>query len=284
MRYHALVGAPLTATVVLAAGSAACTLPFDPSLLVDGSTSDGLPNVCPELGSGLVPQFSQVRNRFIPENLYLYNLDEGGSRAVAWRVNTQEIVEGPADKTGVMIPSGLGQANNPHLSPEGDQLFAVNDTTIVIHDRVGEAWAPVVTIPANLEVFGTISAPTRAGTSRRMLRSQRAVGLEELDESSTPPWSLVRAHALADLGVTSADHPALSPDGLRLVFRGATAPETRGAYYADRTSIDQPFGRATMIPLPSTGSVPDATLSPYMTSDCRKLYLYMLSEVYLFEW
>ena len=225
------------------------------------------PFACP--APGIAPQFgSTLHDTFIQCAQYSVSSSAG----VAMAMCSAGVSFGPIDQMPLAIaPQPMGTIERAMLAPEGDRAFiqsfdtGTNTGNVVEYTRGSNgAWGPGSTVVAGLGSGLPISNPTRATAARHCVYST-VNGLYELVETGTGSWSQVSVHTLAELGLGSIGYPSLSEDGLRLVI-GGTAQGQAGIWYADRPTLDAPFGTATELFPGASG------LSPFMTSDCARLY------------
>jgi len=241
----------------------------------------GNPNpTCPAMGAA-PPTFASSLIEILPRRCFSYTFSADVDLAVALCAdnNVLAIEEGPID--GALTPSTIALTigenfQTPSLAPEGDLLivrqFGGGANRFSAYRRAGTGWAwhrDVIDVPDDFLV--TVGVPSR-GPSRRILVGGEA-GLRELVEDPDG-WRVHAETPWAALGVTFGAHPNLSEDGTRMTFL-ASSPSPARMMYADRASLDEPFGAAREIP-----SLPEVTVGGFLTDDCGRFYFGGLSSVF----
>jgi hypothetical protein len=182
----------------------------------------------------------------------------------------------------------------PSLVPEGDEVFFTsfdNSTSTFVPQHLvrgaGGAWtaSSLVISPPLATVESTLGNATRRGPPRRMLAldfdTERV--LQELEEMPTGEWMRVRTYRELDvLSARSIASPWLSSDGLRMMFVVFQIVDMNAVdehlYYADRASLDDPFGAPRPI-----ASAPPNLRTPFLTDDCARLYFGGLDQILYLE-
>ena len=160
----------------------------------------------------------------------------------------------------------------PALRPDGLELFARDPYTGTISSSTfaGGAWSAPATVAAPFPAFACPSTPVAFGANgdlRMMIWD--ATFVQEYARSNGT-WAAV-GPMLSPTELVGApvtlNTPQLTDDGLTLVIVGqATQPAT--VYYAQRPSLDAAFV------LPATAMLSGVNaIAPYLTTDCRELYV-----------
>ncbi|MFN0251049.1 MAG: hypothetical protein ACKV2T_29510 [Kofleriaceae bacterium] len=191
-------------------------------------------------------------------------------------VSEGPIGAGTSNAVLITLPAGE-TALDPRLAPSGDLLFA-RSVAIVSRIRAfrrgGNSWAiePASTagLPMELATNVNFASPPSASPDRRLMLHRGADGATVFTEyrDNAGTWTMVRDYQPNDLGVGTFEHPNMTPDGLHLVYIGATA--VGGAnkiWHATRASTATPFDAPVII------DVDSADLSyPHLAADCSRLY------------
>jgi hypothetical protein len=265
-----MMGWMLPCVALLACGCNT-VLGLEPTVLGDGSLKS-----CPPIGETPVYTSFPIQ---VATSTVNYTFDEARTIAVGAR-SGMGIVEAPVDSDAFVIADLDRESgeilDQPALAPEGDELFVrrrLGLTTIydLLHyTRDGARWRRVGTLPIPIGGQDEFSVPTRRGDTRRLVvHAGGAVEefreYEELDGT----WSFVRSYTRSDLGVVMFSDLNITPDGLRLVFRGNDVSifSDGKLMFADRPDLASPFSAArVMLDLPGD------LFYPFMTPECRRLY------------
>jgi len=238
------------------------------------------PFACPPLGAK-PPRFANTLHQ-IPRNCAEYSASPstGLATVLCQEISGYRIEEGPlegpfAPSAGIDAAPGLSIAH-PRLAPEGDELFVVQAPSgaatgaIVVYARETDgSWrhAYELALAFPLAPSARIGRVSR-GPRRRMMLDTFDGFAYELEIDRTGATHEVARYDASKLGggTYTEAAPNLSADGLRMVYDtyGATTPFFMG--YADRSSIDLPFGPP--FELETVPAVPD----PVMTEDCSRIY------------
>lgn len=89
----------------------------------------------------------------------------------------------------------------------------------------------------------------------------------ELVEQAPRVWHMINMYVPSELGGTSIRHPALTPDGLRLVYVA-----TVGTVDEIMTATRDTNGRFVPDPGPVFSDPTNGVNTPYLTADCKRLY------------
>lgn len=151
-----------------------------------------------------------------------------------------------------------------------EELIKVDDTT----------WQLGAPLPFGQTGNITVGTPS-AGPHRHVLEgTTNPTLLHELVDQEDGTWREVAQYTPGDLApdiIGASGSVELTPDGLRLVFRGQFDAFSGAIYYADRPSIDARFAPATRL-----DNVPDV-LDAYLTASCNKLYFSGAQRVFYME-
>jgi hypothetical protein len=228
---------------------------------------------------------------------YTVAVDSGRALARCSDGGLPYIAEGPVDTTPSQVLNDfddLVTVAAARIDPDGSAAIVIGtsaSTGQLVYRRyrrraIGSPWVYVVDLPAVVTTTALTSA-TR-GPNAHVIAVDN-VNVYELVEN-VASWTVARTTPLADLGITPADEPTITADGLRLLF--ARTLYTSGGviatvYYLERASIDAPFvGPPTDVPslVDYTSTSPTGTLLPtltgYMTPDCGRFYFSALSSVF----
>jgi hypothetical protein len=241
------------------------------------------PFACPPIGTP--PAFVRRYHQPFVQSCTMYIASLTASFATALchpDPETSIISEGPINEamtTSTFVPPNITLAN-PKLGPDGDVLLAHlaagSTNTIALYDRTGSTWTfrqDAYTLPLT-DPDAIPSTPMRNG-SFLTYTTNNGGEIHEIVHTSPGTWADKKKHTLTELGVsTVVDHIGLSPDGLRIVFRGATlSPVMYGIFYADRQRPLDPFNGAILLDLPNA-------TDPFMTEDCGRLYFDAIGTVF----
>lgn len=251
------------------------------------------PYACPPLGTA--PAFSRNYHQAVMQNCTGYSASPGADLAmsVCQLGGANEVIaDGPID--GAMTASVLvsppetpmiGQPS-PKIGPDGDVLLVrrfdtvKNKFLIALYERVSGTWVYRYDAYTPNQQFSAFpSTPTRGASARRFLLYV-GIGqgqLDEIVETSSGVWSKAASHTTAELAVATITDVNLSPDGLRIVFNGATAsPIAPAVLYADRARVGDPFDHAIALDVP-------AVHEPFMTEDCGRLYFDAIDTIFFVQ-
>lgn len=162
-----------------------------------------------------------------------------------------------------LTPIDLGPYVNVALAlaPEGNALFyTINTEPYVLKGALrGGAWLLDATVP-RATFAGTPSAD--AFGPRRVLVRERAESdlIAEFEDVAGHWTSVGEPHAVSATYV-----PALTPNGLTMVYAGADADGNPAVMAAQRSSTSEWFGTPTVL-LPGTFS------SAQLLGECKRLY------------
>ncbi len=246
------------------------------------------PFACPPIGS--TPQFAVLAHPVISQDCVEYTSSLSAAFGTAYCNGSGgggSIDEAPVDKTMTVIPNLVATASttylHPRLAPEGDQLFTqrydASGLAVAIFGRAGAGWtqASVVNHIGTASVTGAFrfGTPTR-GPARRMLVTDPGVGplIYEL-AFDAGAWKVDLTHdPVSELGVPGVLlPPALSPDGLRILFSVLTNSEIH-TMYSDRATIHDPF--RTAVRLVGVPNLSDG----FLTEDCARVYFSSVGSVF----
>jgi hypothetical protein len=234
-------------------------IPFDP--------------MCPAPGEG-PPIFADELHEVLSRDCRTYTTSAQTGRALAYcNEGLGGIEEGPIDgalSPATIIATPAGEyLTLPSLAPEGDLLYVKQQPPqglmyrVAEYRRTGSQWELEQEIASGTAEL-LVGVPS-AAPNRRIMMSDSSVpagGYREFSRDSGS-WVEVRTGLWSEIapGTFSGRSPSLSVDGLRLTFVSDRTP-----YYADRPSLDMPFGPAVAIK--SLGSVNDLFVSP----NCERAY------------
>ena len=267
----------------------ACNRIFDVGganiILSDARPYDGLvdaPFHCPATGTPL--QFSPVFRQVIQQNCRDYSTSTTTGMATASCTDddgvTFNIYQGLIDQpltlvsgTPPVTPS-LFEVSRPRLSPDGDQLFiqTLDFTTFdathgVYAPNADGSWSYVADLPVG--EYGSVSVPSRK-PDRHLLYFDGTPVVSEWSDQGIGAWSQLQT---LDLG-TNVRQVWLSPDGLRMLASVDSALSgTVTVLYADRATIDMPFGAPTTSSLASTSD-------EFVSEDCSRVYLSSIEMIF----
>ncbi|MEO8703793.1 MAG: hypothetical protein ABI867_27330 [Kofleriaceae bacterium] len=260
---------------------ASCELVFplsDRDAAVVTDVSADAASVCPAFGP---PVFLQNPRTIIGGvDCGNYTVSRSAERGMA--ICNAVIEEGPIDSAALAVSKIVVEAGQsvsaPRLSPEGDQVFVTSKATvdsllsIRIYQRTDETWlfadSPKVFPTAGAGTTVLASPPTRRAQSSRLVivelfQAPTSV-FQEFRDTENDGWSFVRSYGVSELAVTAMTQPALSADGLRLVFTANTGQ----VHYTARADLTQPFPPSFAIAIPNFA----VAQYPYLTEDCARLY------------
>lgn len=184
----------------------------------------------------------------------------------------------PATGYTTIISSAIVSYDAPRLSPGGNELYAVEDSS-GFYSLIRTTWvAPLMwSSPQPVELasgagfvlLAAGDAPSSVTTTnpRRMIIS-RTGGYDEYVEVTPTRWSRVSSVGASAFSVAFLGEGMLSPDGLRLAFRGQVGAANIGAYMVTRPDVATPFSPAALR-LPTE---PVNVSRPFLTDDCKHLY------------
>jgi hypothetical protein len=258
---------------------------------------DALPTGCPAIGTP--PQFSNKFDQVIDESCgdYIPSAVTGIALAHCSDIASSYIAVGPIDQplAAVDVPADpVVNVERPRLLPEGDGAYIVlnnydanNDDKFAEYRPIDAThWAFVADLNMPAAIFSGSTLPTYLGAPTRAPNRHVFVsggGLNDIDYTfhelalaGDGTWLEPGAPYIDGDLVASGllEAPNLTPDGLRMVFRGYAASGEVGIFYADRQTIDDRFTSATIL----TG-VPAAS-DAYMTEDCTRIYFTGLGSIF----
>jgi hypothetical protein len=282
---------------LLCLGLCGCNAVFglEATIPLDAQYFDAPPDApwgCPQPGT--LPKFSpafhqpDVGARYCTD--YSVSSVRGLAIALCRGTAFPEVRQGPIDgvlgaATGIAPTKTARYIDEPRLAPEGDEIWirqvsmsgATDPSVFSVFRAVGDAWewSADLAVPVTPSRDDEISVPTRRGAEpRRFIFNTPSEDMMLEMVEGTPP-TVVRAYRNVELGMNYIVRPMLSPDGLRLVFGGQAMTDLLiTTMYADRPSIDSPFGVAK--PLEDA----PASTDPFLTSDCGKLYASGLGRIF----
>jgi hypothetical protein len=241
------------------------------------------PPHCPAVGADLAfgPQLHQL-------HYFCVNYQVSSSADLAMTSclenDRYQIFSGPAD--GPFTPvSELPQStidfdvSAPRLDPDGALLLiSTFDLTNVVGElRVYHREGPVWVRDANVPNAPPAASNLSRGPGYRFLGTN---GVSDVFEYAFAggTWQRVTTHPLAMLQVPSVGSTWLSADALRMLFvaDAFSVFDNRYMAYADRTSVDEPFGVARRLNLP-------ILVDAYVTEDCGRLYFSGLHSIFYAE-
>jgi hypothetical protein len=295
-----------------------CNQAFDlkPTKLVDAPPAVEVdaapPPACPALGT--VPRFSDDLRQIPPRQCDAYAVSDN---KMAMAICAGTIMRGPADgDLSETITMDMTYAYDaPRLAPDGNHVFISHsdlntfETTFVDFALAGTSLAPVGEYVAPHDTTGygetfDISTPSR-GPDRHIVYSDfnntmQIWELVEIADRGGTEFTEVARYPLSELGsLTTFARPALSPDGLRVIFLNMEksfngGPMPYGSLdlgggglcgylssvlmYADRASTADHFRMAQVI-----DTIPDQIDWPYMTEDCGRIYVSALNRIFYFK-
>jgi hypothetical protein len=246
----------------------------------DAQQFDGQPDApfaCPPTGTA--PKFSVYFKQVVPQgDCDHYTI--GGGAAVATCLTSVEVTSAHLDESQADAPMMTDVVPNvPYamLSPDGLELWAVTTTGVLsVYTPAGADTWQFSYDAFTIGSFITATVPMPIGNPRRVLVS--ALGeIHELDELAPQVWQDFAQYQLLPTPGTVDSPPQISPDGLRVVFHGATGGATpvMGVYYADRANLSVPFNPAVLLVGP-----PEQAGTPFMTPDCSRIYFSGLGSVF----
>jgi len=187
-------------------------------------------------------------------------------------LDEQTPLGGTATAIAAFAPTATLGWDHPALRPDGNELFAreLNSSTIWSSTFAQGAWAAPTQVSGPFPSDGLASTPAAVGTSGDLhMMIWDDTTLQEFARTAGT-WSAV-GPVLSPTDLIGEDSmlaaPQLTPDGLSLVFLAGNA--STKVYFSHRASIDADF------PLPATAILSPSELiySPYLTENCRDLYL-----------
>jgi hypothetical protein len=265
-----------------------CNQVFDlkPTVAVDAQYFDAPPRQpphCPDIGTDLVfaPQLHQLH--FFCTN---YQVSQSADLALTSCIENDRyrIFSGPADGPFTLV-SELPEStvdfdvSSPRLAPDGSLLLiSTFDLTNVVSElrvyhRDGSVWMRDPNVPNGPPAASNLSR----GPAYRFLGTN---GISDVFEYvfTNGTWQKVQTHPLSTLQVPSVGPIWLSADALRMLFVADAFAvfDNRYMAYADRASIDEPFGVARRLNLP-------ILVDAYVTEDCGRLYFSGLHSIFYAE-
>lgn len=185
--------------------------------------------------------------------------------------------------TPVTLIGGSSELSHARITPEGDELWILRGGLgISVYSRVDDTrWTfvrdlslPPGVTPGQNDALGSPSRKI-AGKRRIIYYSFASFVLRELVDDGTVT-TLVASYAPQALNALYIVFPNLTADGLRLVFSGEPANDTKGnaTMYSARATVADAFGPAIRL---TTAPVAH---DPHLREDCSRLYSWGLSSVF----
>ena len=210
-----------------------------------------------------------------------YTLDGAATRAVAECAG--QVMTGTPDSSSLAptmfeIPQSYDQ---PRLAPGGTLYVrhpAATPTFYAFHYQSG-SWMSSQTVMFVGNVPDEIGVPSDGGGLDRRMILLLGGNFWEYEVVSEDPgamsWNIVNGgFSPAGVGLSSFADPMLSPDGLRVVFKG-TVGGASDIYVLQRPDKDTLFS-GTAQPLYTTAA---AKSTPFLRSDCGRLYFSQTGDV-----
>jgi hypothetical protein len=244
------------------------------------------PFTCPPPGGSL--EFSRLLHQ-IPQTCNTFELTAAMDIATAYCSDQMPSqissgpVDGPLKPNASLVSIGSNVLDNPHLAPEGDQLFVRNwdRNTVVgfvrVYDRTGDSFTlahDVTMAGTTWDSFVKFGRPSAGPIRRMFLQNPSSSSLTEVSIDGSGVATAMHTYSYDELGTTYVfTMPSLSSDGLRIVFE-ASLGSINGIVYSDRASIDDVFRAGTLVP-----DIPP-TVDPFLTEDCARLYFSAIGNVF----
>jgi hypothetical protein len=209
-------------------------------------------------------------------------------RAVAW--NQTRIQEGLPKQDqfmdSILFEPQMQASFAPRISPSGEQLFVHSPgaTGVDMGFRVFARGVNEWTSPVPIAFVGTplldsndvISTPSAGAAQRRVVLAHGPSPhtFFEMTESS-PAWKADTPLTASNLTLDDIEDPYMSPDALAVVFVG-TSHNARDIYILVRDTLRE----FTMDDLKLFYQPPVAVHTPFLNSDCSRLYFSASDGVY----
>lgn len=267
-------------TIVLVLVLGACNRVFGltNSQLVDDAPAippDAAPK-CPPFGTA--PRFSKAITQVLVAPCFSYTTSGDANLAVA---SCNGIAQGPID--GALSPAtapptaGHDTIGTPRIYPEGDAMIVqqylggFQSVVASVYRRTGgNVWTFDRDLPVNAS-SGYVSSASR-GPDRRVITDETNGVWHEWAEDSTGNWTELVSHRMSNFASVE-NSMDLSPDGLRLVFRGLLSTGGDQILYADRPTRNDTFSAPVRLDVPL---IADA----FLTEDCGRLYFSALDSIF----
>jgi hypothetical protein len=254
------------------------------------------PFTCPPLGTA--PAFRPAVHPLPIVDCFDYSFSQSAGLAIANCTTTPGAIFGTVGEGAIDSAVSLAATVDdpstyeyfqPRLAADGDELIRLRYsqyptfrfTFEVLHHDAPLTWSPASALPYDKPESQVPSLPDVStisrGPDRRVIVIDRSTTdtspqLHEFASSGTG-WQLTDTYSInaVDAVVTQ---PALSSDGLRMVFVGSG-----GVRYTDRASVGVRFGASQLVKgVPSTG-----VTWPMLDDNCGKLYFSALDTVFFLE-
>jgi hypothetical protein len=255
-------------------------LGLDPTHAIDAAYFDAPPDApygCPSTGT--LPRFSRQFRQAVLQDCTQYSLSLRAGTALARCADNyyEGQVDGALTLALGLQSTGAITIRQARLGPDGDVAIVSFDESATrkhtFAHRTGAAWVldPIPVDSAGR--FLVISTPTRGPAVH--LVGLTPTGMHELVQLPDQSWRDAATYSNASLHLSGlgGDYLNLSPDGLRLVYLGASF-DGAGLLYSDRATLADAFG--PFRPLEPVEFVGNAQL----TEDCERLYFSALGTVW----
>jgi len=192
------------------------------------------------------------------------------------------VAQQPPANVSFGVPAGQ-VVSFPHLAPEGDEVFVRQldpnvGATLRRYVSATSSWTgPYTGGPLGIDgttVVNNIVVPgvptPRSSGHRRMMIDLGSVMFAELVEIAIDQWMTVKTYDRGQLGISDGviAHPALTADGLRLVFVVTLGTGSKLVATASRHGTSAPF----VLDAEAWFVAPAGASTPYLTADCSTLY------------
>jgi hypothetical protein len=249
---------------------------------------------CPPIGTA--PTFKHGLHATPLIDCHSYSISHRASLAVTFcgPYDSSAVSEGPIEgevaPVQIVDTAAYNRYYEPRLASDGDELVRMrwakspdlHYTFEIDHRDAPLVWTPIDLLPFSVLDTGEQTNPCwsniTGGADRRALVIDDPAGsaswiLHEYSNTGAG-WVVHDSYPVTLLQTTVINTPALTADGLRLVFTGVD-----GIRYADRPSLSDRFGPSQLL----TGGVPTGVDYPVLDDDCGKLYFSALDTVFFVE-
>jgi hypothetical protein len=180
----------------------------------------------------------------------------------------------------MVFPSMKGYSY-PGLSPDGSELFVAAQGPLVVESKLeGGTWSMQTTVAIDTKLEpGTPASGAHPGELRMVLNDPVAGMFVEWARAADGTWAAIANRTygltqLSDAPLATVTTPALTPNGLTLVFAAQDATgNTQDIYFIARSSLDVAFDAGVD---PRHGKLATAVgvnglSSPQLSADCTHL-------------
>jgi hypothetical protein len=235
-----------------------------------------------------IPTFTTAP-QFAGTGISSFAIDLDGQLEIGTRMQDGAICQ--SDSRSQLVPSSFVEGlptthTRPRLAPAGDEMLVLTHAGTVLDSYLASAsdtWNYEATNSLPVTADTWFSEPTKGAASRQMIVLEKGELFEYAEQATgnvlVIPWSAVghkSSYTAGDLGVEAMTEPSMSADGKRLVFRGMVGGH-EDVYITTRAGLGDDFPMAQLL-----YATPDdqTELTPFMTSDCSRLYFTLGSDLY----